>query len=48
MCRLQAGEEWVAEFVLRWHNSWWPTPIWGDTEMGTLEPLPKEVGGDEL
>lgn len=32
---LAPGETWFGEFVLRFHDRYWPDAIWGDEEMMT-------------
>lgn len=35
-CRLDPGETWIGEYVIRHHNNYWKSPIFGEG----LQPMP--------
>lgn len=40
-CRLAPGGEWYAQSIIRFHERYWPQPIFGDDSMSPLPPISK-------
>ncbi|GLC44197.1 hypothetical protein PLESTB_000752300 [Pleodorina starrii] len=48
--KLAPGDEWYAQSVIRFHERYWRSPIFGDDSMPPLPPISQELldeGGDE-
>ncbi|GFR40387.1 hypothetical protein Agub_g937 [Astrephomene gubernaculifera] len=44
---LPAGEQWHAESIIRFHDRYFPPPVFGDDSMPPLPPIPKDLLTEE-